>query len=454
MFTKIAARILATVLPLVMAFNGLTFSVPFLGGKTEISYDFSNSEAGSAAGTVTVSSSVNGDYEIYWGTDAEEKLSVEVNGNKAYYSELCEMTVSSGSASAEIYEFTAIPEGAQTVLAFRNRVLMASTDIPDEKLADNGGKTYSFGALSDLHFNRYNFSLSGDDAQLTFPNALTFLSAFDISLVGMSGDLSTNGERSAFEKFNSIASRYDFPVYTCTGNHDVSSYYELKNWQELINTGVYGENKRAGVVEVADNGMDFVYAPSEAKGDVFIFFSQYRWDYNKPTSRLVTDEQLDWLSAQLEKYKNETVFLFFHTFLANADGDPDMGEGNLKNNVGNSYDLVFTPGTADEARFRELMKEYKNVVFFNGHSHWAYDMQKFNPQMNITDYNGEYATMVHISSVSSPRRTTANSLATTEHAMRSSEGMLVTVYPEKIVFTACDFLSGELLAYATYVIEK
>ena len=208
------------------------------------------------------------------------------------------------------------------------------------------------------------------------------------------------------------------------------------------------------MVEVADNGMDFVYAPSEAKGDVFIFFSQYRWDYNKPTSRLVTDEQLDWLSAQLEKYKNETVFLFFHTFLANADGDPDMGEGNLKNNVGNSYDLVFTPGTADEARFRELMKEYKNVVFFNGHSHWAYDMQKFNPQMNITDYNGEYATMVHISSVSSPRRTTANSLATTEHAMRSSEGMLVTVYPEKIVFTACDFLSGELLAYATYVIEK
>ena len=81
-------------------------------------------------------------------------------------------------------------------------------------------------------------------------------------------------------------------------------------------------------------------------------------------------------------------------------------------------------------------------------------MQKFNPNLNIADYNGEYATMVHISSVSSPRRTTANVDDSSEHFMRSSEGMIVTVYEDKIVFNAVDFLSGEMLAYATYVIEK
>ena len=32
--------------------------------------------------------------------------------------------------------------------------------------------------------------------------------------------------------------------------------------------------------------------------------------------------------------------------------------------------------------------------------------------------------------------------------------MIVTVYEDKIVFNAVDFLRGEMLAYATYVIEK
>ena len=324
-----------------------------------------------------------------------------------------------------------------------------------EKIADYGKKEYSFGALSDLHFNRYNGSLAGDDATITFPNALSFIEGFDVELVGMSGDISADGERDAFEKFNSIASNYDFPVYTCTGNHDVSEYYELMNWQELVNEGVYGKTKADGVEAVADNGLDFVYAPESANGDAFIFLSQYQWDYgNAQTSRILKDEQLNWLEAQLETYKDKSVFLFFHTFLANAEGEPMMGEGNLLTEKGHHYDLVFTPGAADEIRFRGMMKKYENVVFFNGHSHWAYSMQEINPQLNITNHNGTYATMVHLSSVSSPRTTSMNSDDTTENYMRKSEGMIVTVYDDCIVFTACDFLKGQLLAYATYVVEK
>ena len=81
-------------------------------------------------------------------------------------------------------------------------------------------------------------------------------------------------------------------------------------------------------------------------------------------------------------------------------------------------------------------------------------MQKLNPNLNITDYNGEYATMVHLSSVSSPRSTVANIADTYEHYMRNSEGMIVTVYEDVIIFNACDFLKGEFLSYATYMIER
>lgn len=454
--TKISAIFFTIFMPLVTSFNGIQISIPFVSDTAVIEYDFSNDASGSAAGEITVTAAVDGNYNIYWGDENGEKLFIEVGETKAYYSELATVDVDGGKGEYEVQSFTAIPEGAETILAYRCGILTGKADIPEEKLADYGEKTYSFGALSDVHFNRYNGSLSGDDACLTFPNALNFIEYFDVELVGISGDISADGERDAFEKFNTITSDYGFPVYTCTGNHDVSDDYTLENWQELMNAGVYGENKADGVKDVAENGLDFVYAPAGADGDVFIFLSQFQWHYNEVYSRILTDEQLDWLEKQLETYKDTTVYLFFHTFLNNpVEGENlNMGEGNLENNVGRHYDLAFTHGCPDEVRFRGMMDKYENVVFFNGHSHWAYDMQKFNPNLNIADYNGEYATMVHISSVSSPRRTTANVDDSSEHYMRSSEGMIVTVYEDKIVFNAVDFLKGEMLAYATYVIEK
>ena len=450
--TKFVIWFLAAFMPVVSWFNGISFNILFSADSAEIVYEFENEVAGSAAGTVTVNA-MFGKYDLYWGTEDGEKLSEDVGGYTVYYSEFA--TVEANEPE-EIQEFTAIPEGAQTVLAYKLGALAGKMDIPDNKIADFGEKIYSFGALSDVHFNRYNGSLSGDDACITFNNALNFLEALDVSMVGISGDISADGERDAFEKYNSIVSDYDFPVYTCTGNHDVSDYFTKANWQELMNTGVYGETKADGVADVADNGMDFVYIPADGNGDVFVFLSQYEWDYNRPESRILEDAQLDWLETQFEKYKDETVYLFFHTFLNNpVEGEnPYMGEGNLENNVGRHYDLPFTKGCADEVRFRAMMDKYENVVYFNGHSHWAYDMQELNPDLNIANYGGEYATMVHVSSVSSPRRTRPNIDDTTEHYMRSSEGTYVEVYEDKIVFTACEFLKGQFLSYATYVVER
>ncbi len=453
---KISAAFLTLLMPIVIAFNGFTVNLPFMSDTAEITYDFANDKAGSAAGTVSVAADLGGDYELYWGDDDGDRLSIDVKGHEVYYSEFATVSVSDGTGSKKIQEFTAIPEGAETVLAYKNNVLTGSAEIPENKLAASGKKLYSFGALSDVHFNRYNLSLTGDDACVAFPNALSFLEGFDISMVGISGDLSSDGERDAFEKFNRIVSGFDFPVYTCTGNHDVNDEFVIDNWLELINKGVYGENRSKDVASISPSGLDFVYSPEFAKGDVFIFLSQLWWDYNSPESRLLSDEQLDWLEAQLEKYEDKTVYLFFHTFLNNpVEGENlSTGEGNLINNKGVTYNIPFTDGCADEVRFRGLMDKYENVVYFNGHSHWAYDMQELNSNLNIANYGGEYATMVHLSSVSSPRRTKANSDDKTEHFMRSSEGMLVAVYEDSIVFTAIDFLKGEILSYATYTVER
>lgn len=450
---KFASKFWALLMPIVILFNAMSFNVGF--NNVEIEYDFTNGKAYSAAGTVTLTADINGEYQLYWGNEDGKKLSREVNGYKSVYSEFAEVKVEKGEGSTEIYSFTAIPEGAEYVLAYRMNFVCGSMELPENKKSTDEAAIYNFGALSDVHFNRYSSSLTSDDAMLTFPNALNYLDAMGVSMVGISGDLSADGELDSFEKFNSIVSDYSFPVYTCTGNHDVGEGLNLEGWQANINAGVYGENKAEGVLNVAENGVDFVYSPEDANGDVFIFFSQMFWDYNRPESRLVTDEQLDWLEEQLETYKDTTVYLFFHTFFADNEGNNSLGEGNIINSAGATYDLVYTQGCADEVRFRGFLQKYHNVIFFNGHSHLAHDMNKYNEQLNITDYNGTYATLVHVSSVSAPRRVDSDlDTSPSDRNMISSEGYFISVYENRIVLTAIDFLRGEPLAYATYVIER
>ena len=428
-------------------------SIPEDGIKADATILFSDSDPGCAAGRVSVASNFDCDYELYWGDASGEKLSaVSSSGKTVEYSYFADVAVENGSGSATLNEFLAIPENAETALLYYKDELLDTDALPKEKLATGDEELYSFGALSDVHFNRYS-DFSDDDASNSFPNALSFLNETGASIVGVCGDLSSRGESSAYEKFNQYTSQYDFPVFSCKGNHDCYEKFDYNAWKENINPGVYSDVKRDGVLDVAENGYDFVYSGEETKGDIFIFFSQISSTY-APFVKLVTDEQLDWLSAQFEKYKNERVYLFFHTFFNAPSGIGALGEGNIVNDYGISYSLPYFKGNKDEVRFRKLLTEYKNVTFFNGHSHLSYDMQSYNPRLNITDYDGTTATMVHVSSVSAPRTTSIKEPTLKSNPGTMSEGLYVRVYPDYIITTACDFIGGRFLAYATYKIDK
>lgn len=456
MIYKISAKIVLLFMAVAMFFNNISLpAVNFgSGGDMTISYEFENGKSYSAAGTVSISDAADRSYDLYWGDENGKVLTVESNGTSATYGEFATVNVNGGKGSTDVYKFTAIPDGAKTVIARVGKFEAGTYTLPAEKQPVSEDPLYRFGALSDVHFNRYRLSLT-DDAMIAFPNALNFLNAFGVKLVGISGDLSNSSELDSFKKYNSVISEYGFPVYTCTGNHDVNSDFVYADWSKYVNAGVFGEKKDAGIVETAANGLDFVYAPDGEDGDIFIFYSQYQWSYKSADSRILTDAQLDWLEEQLDKYKNNTVFLFFHTFLANdSDEDPYSSVGNLINDKGVYYKLMFTRNTPDEIRFRHLLRENKNVVFFSGHSHWAFDMQKLNERLNISDFDGEYCTMVHISSVSSPRTIKNGDTKEKERFLRQSEGYLISVFPDRIVLTGVDFYMHEILSYANYVIER
>lgn len=414
----------------------------------DMTVSFADETPGSMAGSVKVKATVDGEYDIYWGDAEGGDLTANVNGKTVGYSEFATVEVRFGSGELEFNGFLAIPEGAETMVLKKGDKVLETETIPENKRLDYGTQKYAFGALSDVHFNRYS-ALSDDDTVVSFPRALNYLRDWGVSVVGISGDLSLNGELDSYEKYNSVVSQYDFPVYTCKGNHDCRKYYTLSNWQKNVNKDIYGASKPAGILDVSSNGLDFVY---ECNGDIFIFFSQVSNTYMLGV-QLVTDGQLVWLEKQFAAYKDRNVYLFFHTFLG-SDGIPtNMCEGNIINPLGATYTLTYVKGNKDEKRFKQLLAEYKNVVFFNGHSHWSYDMQKYNKDLNFSDYDGKYAPMVHVSSVAAPRTVTDTSLVQKSNPGYMSEGLYMTVYNDMLLIRAVDFISGEFLAYATYIVK-
>lgn len=83
----------------------------------------------------------------------------------------------------------------------------------------------------------------------------------------------------------------------------------------------------------------------------------------------------------------------------------------------------------------------------------AYEMQSYNPRINITDYDGTTATMVHVSSVAAPRTSDIKSPSIVSNPGTMSEGLLIKVYNGHIVVSGIDFINSQLLSYAYYNIN-
>lgn len=415
---------------------------------SNVTYKFENDKAGYADGSITVTASADAKFELYWGNSAGEKM----QRDGVFYSSLGSVTTINGTGTYDIIsDYTAIPEGVSKLLVYNGDEKEYTYDIPQNKVFNKGTVKYKYGILSDIHYNRYNASGS-DDAFSAFNKALTFMEkTAKVSFVGGLGDLSNRSEDASFKSYSDELSKHNLTMYTCMGNHDV---YNADGWKKYINTDIQSKNaKSKGILNVADNGLDFVYQNSASTEDVFIFLSQTRWLYNSPAATLLTDEQLYWLEEMLVAYADKNVYLFFHTYVANNDGNTEKCVGNLKNPGGYSYDLTYTFGAKDEKKMRKLLQKYSNVTMFGGHSHWSYSMQIYNENLNIGTL-GTGATLVHVSSVTSPRSIGKNDSERTDLNNQASEGMVADIYNDCVVYTGVDIWNNEYEAYATYIAEK
>ncbi len=384
----------------------------------EIEIDDASSIKGKINATLTLDK-VNGEFSFYYADEDKNAL--------PYYNALAKPMVS--EENDQITLDIVLPSECEYIIATNNTAYTYFVKIPEKYTL--GESSYTYGSLSDVHTNDGNY----------FDGALDFFDEYgEIDFVAISGDIS-DGAVKDLEWFNETIKDRLYKVYTTTGNHDEAS---VKNgrWLEYINTSIKTDNE---VFEISENGLDFVFIPEKNEDSVFVFFCQTSWSYlRNPTGTeysLVTADQLEWLEAVLEKYKDKTVLLYFHTFLSAPDGSQESSVGNLRNPGGYAYDLPYSYGAGDEVIFRNLLKEYKNVVFFSGHSHWMFELEKYNPNLNVSNFDGEYCYMVHNPSVCTPRWIGDTDSYRTNKKGLNSEGWIVEIHDDALVLIPVDFLS-------------
>ncbi len=325
-----------------------------------------------------------------------------------------------------------IPPDAKSIVAQVQEGNTVHCTIPEKYLLKKED-AFVFGALSDVHFNKY-YATGEDDAVEAFDRALDYFDSIGADMVGVTGDISNNGEESALIKYNEAIKERPYPVFTVVGNHDIDAYDD-GTWKEHISDNVKG-------CEFAENGVDFMYAPEKMDGDVFVFLNLTDWSYSDKFSRVIYPDQLNWLKEILESHKENQVYIFFHLFLCGPDGQSHTGVGNIMNPGGYTYPLPFKYANADERVFRKLMKEYKNVVYLSGHSHWMFEMERYGEKANYSNFDGEYCHMLHVPSVTEPRWIGENDTDRTGRNGECSEGWVIYDYGDTTVLVPVDFISG------------
>lgn len=278
---------------------------------------------------------------------------------------------------------------------------------------DVGAKLYSFGALSDVH---YQYDTAPDD----FHRALSYLNETeDVAFTCICGDLTSSGTASELTAYKNAVSTYspNTPVYAIMGNHDVRS-----NLMDSIQNYT---------------GNPLYYSINHGE-DVFIFVGNVAdW-----TTAVLSTAELQWLYETLEANRNKRCFLFEHI-------RPTTG-------CGNALGLYQRSGTTDWGGttgtvFESLLSHYKNVIFFHGHSHLKFYLQEYDKLANYDNIRGSHS--VHVPSISVPRDSDWALSPSTVDVYADSEGYVVDVYKNGIHLRGRDFVRGEFLPIASYWLD-
>lgn len=278
-----------------------------------------------------------------------------------------------------------------------------------------GQKLYSFGALSDVH-------IGYQTAESDFQVALSYLNGQEnVAFTCICGDLSGDGSDAQLAQYKTVVGGSS--VYAIAGNHEGMTA-DVENRIE------------------AYTGHSLYYSFTKGN-DVFIMVGTIGGEMYSD-GVVFADGELQWLYETLEANRNRRCFVFQHIF-AGVEKEYVCG------NAGGLYTNWCWHNTDECNVFESLMKHYKNVTWFHGHSHLRYSLQKYGQlYANYSEADGYRS--VHIPSLAAPRED-ADGDGTYENVYAGSEGYVVDVYKNGIHLRGRDFVKGEFLPIASYWLD-
>ena len=319
----------------------------------------------------------------------------------------------------------------------------AVAEIPaDKRLSSPGTAELSFAAVSDVHMN---YEAHDRGAYQKWADALEFFAASGMEYVIVSGDMTGDdggGEdlEADYQKYVEIINASSFPienVYESLGNHgNTPAKLELFT-KYTSGPGEVHPYEGSPYYSVLLEGKD------GAPDNLFLFMRQ---ELNAPGESASRDnfskEQIDWLEGMLQQYGETDT----HIFIVEHSPFLEIGPGD-KFPRGYTAMLSFKAAFKQNMRFKALLETYKNVVVMSGHTHLSlYD------NYNYSNEDGTFANMVHIGSTSQPCAYGAGSSFVRSSDGRysvtptyGSEGYLVQVYEDCIVYTGYNLSTGKII---------
>ena len=388
----------------------------WVGGKS-YTIKLNIGDGGKTSGTmlsnkdITVATTVGGSFTLKY---------VDASGAPlANYADICTMNVADMATYDDFIDANVAPYEADAIGIYDEADVKVGTIAINGIKADNSGLLYSVGMLSDVHLNTQNSYYS--DSFTDFDNALKFFNAADVAFTCTCGDITENGIEAEFARYQEIvAANPSAPVYTTTGNHDATqSGINEALWKQYTGHGLTYE------VSKTVNG----------KTDHFLFLGMSAWNF----SEAYTTANLMWLRSRLEAYKNDRCFVITHLFF------PD-GAGNMLN--------IYPEGNwlrgVQLNELKELAAKYVNTIWFSGHSHWKWSLQKFDDDANV--YRNQNAGWtVHIPSCAKP--SDSDGVSSRDEKKDQSEGAVINVYENHIDILGVDFISGKYIPVGTYRLD-
>lgn len=274
-------------------------------------------------------------------------------------------------------------------------------------------RLYTVGVLADIH-------LPIQTGEGDFQRAMEYLIGTEkVDFITICGDLTYNGTNTELENYKTKVNSYrgTTPVYAITGNH------------ENYPNGVAQGDIEGRIEAYTGNPLYYSFTYNN---DVYIMVGVR----SNSATDLFTTTELQWLYETLEANRNKRCFVFEHVFP--WDGSGDVLDAYTGGNL-----LSGTSG----ALFRSLMKHYKNVLWFHGHSHVKFDGQIYGDMANIDKIYGMYS--LHIPSLCYP----AEGDADRGYLYEESEGYIMDVYENGIHLRGRDFIKEQFLPIASYWLD-